>query len=395
MPTNKRFVMQQIIIIYFLMFAARGLVLPFANLYLADVGFSGTVIGLLVSLSALLRLTLSPLMNIVADRTGRHRQLLTGLIMGNGSALFAMAATTNPLLLGGFVLLRDLTDRPRDPLLTQLTITWMERQGLSIFGRIRVWGSIGWGVVTMFSGRIFAAGGYALLFVLSAILSLGALVFVRVLPHQTTDSEEHNTTAAPREPGFYMLLVSLFLYAVGMTSTYTFMFIYFQYSLGASTGLIGVLAAVAALAEIPSMLFIDKLVRRVNILITLAVGILGMVMLWTAFALLVDTTLLIPLMILRGTFFTFQAVSIPLLVSRISHPNNVATNQSLALVTIPGLAVLLTGPVSGWIFDHLGAQTLFVLAGFAGVLSVLVLIATRRFLSVPARTAQANPPQPT
>ena len=56
------------------------------------------------------------------------------------------------------------------------------------------------------------------------------------------------------------------------------------------------------------------------------------------------------------------------------------TNQSLALVNVPGLAVLLTGPVSGWIFDHMGPRTLFQLCGVIGFCAVLLLIAARHHL---------------
>jgi hypothetical protein len=67
MHVITRTAIRQIILIYFLTFAARGLILPFANLYLKDSGFSGTQIGLLAGISALLQLTLPPLLNTWAD----------------------------------------------------------------------------------------------------------------------------------------------------------------------------------------------------------------------------------------------------------------------------------------------------------------------------------------
>jgi PPP family 3-phenylpropionic acid transporter len=379
MPTRSA--IRQIIIIYFLMFAARGLVLPFANLYLKDSGFSGTEIGVITGIGALLQLTLPPILNTWADRTGRHRRLLGGFLLSNIAALVGLVGLTGKVGLGGAMLLRNASDRPTDPLLSQLTITWLDRQKLGIFGRLRGWGSLGWGVVTLLSGRIFALGGYSLLFMLSAVFNLVTLRFISVLPQQTAEKEERSQRSVPRQRGFYILLVSLFLYFAGMMATYTFMFIYFEDSLGASKEMIGILAAVAALAEIPSMMFIDTLLRRVRVLTTLIIGIGGMIGLWSAFAFLTGTTLLIPLMIVRGTFYTFQSVSITLLVARISHPVNAATNQSLAIVTVPGLAVLLTGPASGWLFDHLGARALFLSASGIGMLAITVLWTNQKKLA--------------
>lgn len=379
---NTRSAIRQIIIIYFLTFAARGLVMPFANLYLEDSGFSGKQIGVVASISALLQLTLVPILNVWAESTGRNRQLLGGFLLSNVTALAGLVAYTGKLWLGGAMLLRNASDRPTDPLLSQLTITWLAQQKRDIYGKLRGWGSLGWGVVTMFSGRIFALGGYPLLFGLAALLNLVSLGFIRILPHQTSEQEDRDQGTVPRKRGFYLLLVSLFLFFASMTGTYTFMFIYFRDTLGASEDMIGILVSVAALSEIPSMMVIDALLRRVQVLTTLIIGIMGMIGLWIAFAFLTSSTLLIPLMIIRGTFYTFQAVSIALLVSRISHPVNAATNQSLAVVTVPGLAVLLVGPISGWTFDHLGAQTLFLSASVIGVLAVLVLVASRRYLTV-------------
>jgi MFS transporter, PPP family, 3-phenylpropionic acid transporter len=377
---DTRSALRRIVAIHFLTFAARGLVLPFANIYLKSVGFSGTEIGLLVGISALVQLVLTPILNTVADRTGRHRQLFYGFSIGNISALLGIVASTNKLWLSSAILLRSSSDKPTEPLLSQLTITWLARQKRKIYGRLRAWGSFGWGAATLFSGRIIAIGGYPLLFLISALLNLAALPLIRALPARTAEQHDRPSGSVPRRPGFYILLASLFLYFMGQSAIYTFLFIFFQDDLGASNQMIGILASVAALSEIPSMLFIDALLRRVNIHTTLTAGLLGMCMLWVAFAQLTDATLLIPLMIIRGTFYTLQAVSITLLIARISHPVNVATNQSLALVTIPGLAVLLTGPLSGWIFDHLGTRILFEFAGVIGACAILLLIVGKRHL---------------
>ena len=219
----------------------------------------------------------------------------------------------------------------------------------------------------MLSGAVIGVGGFALLFICSALLNLITLPFARSLPettHEQSSRKNESTERAKRQSGFYLLMLSWFLFYVGMSALAAFMFVYFQQELGATDTLIGILASVAALAEIPSMIMIDALLRRVNIRSTLIVGMLGMAGTWVIVSVLQDTSLLIPLMIIRGTFYTFQTVGIALLVSRISHPTNVATNQAIAQVTMPALAVLITGPISGWIFDVLGGRILFqVVAG--------------------------------
>jgi PPP family 3-phenylpropionic acid transporter len=173
------------------------------------------------------------------------------------------------------------------------------------------------------------------------------------------------------------LLAGVFLFFVGANAVNAFAFIYFGQVLKASNEMIGIATSAAALSEIPAMMLIDRLLRRADIRNTLVVGLFGMGALWFALSLLDGTVLLIPLMLARGTFYTLHIVSITLLVSRISHPANVATSQALAQVTIPGLAILLTGSLSGWLFDHIGGRSLFQLAAGMAVLSTALLVAAR------------------
>lgn len=381
---------KRIAVITFFTFAARGLAIPFVGLYLKSVGLQGTEIGLLTSLSALVQLLVTPFLNNLADRSGAHRRLYYGLLVSNAFAAFAMVATAaNRFLLGGAIILRDSSDTPSAALLSQLTITWLDQRKRDIYGRLRAWGSLGWAVTTFVSGRIYAAGGYPLLFILYSLCNIILIPLVSALPERTAKRQPSHVTLPPRSWAFYMLLASLFLFAIGNNAYSTFSFIYFQQNLAATNELIGIVSSVAALSEIPSMMFIDWLLRRTNMRTTLIIGMAGQAILWIGFTLLTGSAALIPLMIFRGTFFTFFNVSATLLVSRISHPANVATNQALAQVTVPALAVLIAGSINGWLFDNAGPYTLFRIAAFTAILAAGLLVAVRHQIAAQDSRMQA------
>jgi PPP family 3-phenylpropionic acid transporter len=381
--TETRSGFYQIAALTFMTYAARGFILPYINLYLISVGFSGTQIGLLASVSALVQLVVTPLLHTFADHAGRHRQLYYGLLLGNACACFGLLGFANfPLLLSGSILLRDSTDTPSAALLSQLTLTWLKQRQRNVYGRLRAFGSLGWAVTTMISGWFYGLGGYALLFALSAALNLVLIPQVKVLPQRTTEPHEKPNGKASRPRGFYILLASVFLYFVGNTAFSAFSNVYFKQGLGASNEMIGVLSSVAGLSELPAMILIDRLLRRADIRATLILGMLGLGGIWFTASLLAGPTLLIPLMMVRGTFFTLQNVSLTLLVSRISHSVNAATNQALTQVTVPALAVLLTGSISGWLFDHAGGRVLLQAAtAMAVVSSILLMIAWKQLAS--------------
>ncbi|MEO0598942.1 MAG: MFS transporter, partial [Chloroflexota bacterium] len=276
----------------FFNYAARGFTFPFISLYLLHVGFTGTQIGIVLSASAALRLVVPPLLNTFADQTGRHRQLFYGLVIGNSLATVGLVILTfSQWVLGAVVVVRDSLDTPSTSLLSQLTITRLEQQGCDIYGRLRAWGSFGWAVTTMISGAIFAVGGYFLLFVMASVMNIISLIFAPSLPKQTTDEtlEKQKTDdkhSLKRPVGFYILMLSWFLFFIGMSSIGGFMYPFFQQELGATNAMIGILASVGALAEIPSMVVIDRMLKRINIRTTLMLGMFGMASIWTVFTFL-------------------------------------------------------------------------------------------------------------
>lgn len=382
----------RIILIYILTYGSRGLILPFINIYLIEQGFSGKEIGFIIGISAFIQLVSAPILNTIADRTAKHRRLLIGLIVTNSAAMVSVIVAPSKLWLGASVLVRHPSDRPVEPLLSQLTITWLTKQKQNIYGKFRAWGSFGWGVATITAGYIYALGGYPLMFAVSVVVNLAALPFTWALPEQTTEKKadddkkvEIETKPVPRTFGFYILLVSSFLFFIGLNTSYAFTFVYFKESLGADAGMIGILAAVAALSEMPSMMIIDRLLRRIDIRLTYATGMFGISMLWIVYSSLTGAFFLIPLMVIRGTFYTFQNISRTLLVSDISDPANVATNQSLAFVSAPGLAMLLTSPIAGWIFDEYGARTMFRIMSVIGMLAALLIVVGWKYLETERR----------
>ncbi|MCA0453647.1 MAG: MFS transporter [Chloroflexi bacterium] len=381
MTSSSRRALYLIAVITFFTFAARGFVLPFINIYLKSTGFTATQIGLLVSVSAFIQLLVTPLLHTLADRSHKHRRLYYGLLVSNALALVGVVSHTSQLFLGGAIVVRDSSDAPSASLLSQLTITWLDTRKMAIYGRLRAFGSFGWAVATLVSGRIFALGGYPLLFILAAVFNLILLPFVRVFPEHTTAHTEQTHSAPSRSRVFYIYLLSVFLFYVGANAISAFSFIYFQENLGASNEIIGIISSVSALAEIPSMIFMDRILRRTNIRTALAIGAMGQAILWIGYTLLAGPILLIPLMIIRGTFYTFYNVSATLLVARISHPSNVATNQALAQVTVPGIAILLTTWGGGWLFDNAGPHFLFQLAAFVGILAACLVLLIRKQLA--------------
>lgn len=370
----------RLISLQFLTFAAIGMAWPYISLYLVDLEFSGTLIGTLASAGAVLSLVLTPLLNSLADKLLLHRRLLMIYLGGFALSLIIFASSrVQIVVIFGFLLMK-VTVSPSIALGTQMTMTQLLRQGKAILGQMRSFAALGFTVASLLAGAMFAAGGYPLLFGTGAILVLISIQMSTVFPdkpkRKTKDARRPKTA---RNRGFYVLIISQFFIFMGVQNAFQFMFIHLSQNLGVATADIGLWAALLAGVEIPFFLLLDSIMPRVRMRTAYIVSALGM----AAFLLLlgqVQTTLALALLLVfRG--FTWPAIHLSsyTLVAEISHPHNVATNQAIMQVTMPAIALLITGSFFGWIFDNLGAGAFFGLSALVCAIGATIVIAGFRF----------------
>lgn len=375
------------VIVYLATYAARGLYGPFVSLYLISVGFSPVEIGVLAGLSAFVRLVIVPAYSTFVDRHGAHRKLLMSQIGLTSAATFGITLWANKLWLGTMFIGRDLADPPSAALLAQLTITSHGARGVTMYGKLRAMGSLGWGISTLLAGSlitlsstIFANSRYALLLLISAVINAVVVPLVRAFPERTAATNSRIDKPPKRHPAFWLLMASNFLLYCGMNALGVFSYIYFRDGLGADDAMIGVLAAALGLFEIPWMIWINRIYGRMSTRMALLVGNAGLAMFTLSLALLTDTTLLFPLIAARGLFYALQNISQTVIVTEISHPANVATNQAINWVTMPALAAILTGPLAGWLYEGAGPRLVWALSAFVMLLGGILLVVGRRMI---------------
>jgi PPP family 3-phenylpropionic acid transporter len=365
----------------FVNFAALGLVAPYLNIYLREIGMSGTAIGFLVSLGALLELLMNPIVNAWADRTRSHRLVHRWQIVLVSVSQLLLAVFRLPLIVGGAFALSAITTRGMLEMLSQLTITRLDQLKRDIFGKVRLWGSVGWAVATIISGGIIAIGSYPLAFLTSGILRLSSLPLTNALPVATDrgedDEEDQN---APRNPAVFVLMISQFLFFTGLNANGTFLWIHMREGLGIPPEQIGFHAAIFAIAEFVPMLFIDRFIANWGIRKVVIFGMLSMSIEWILYAFIPNIPSLIVLQLARGVGFTAFTVGITIIIARVSKPVNVATNRALITVTMPALAMLLTSPIAGWIYDTNGARATFTFSTVLGLMATFFLLLNYRRL---------------
>ncbi|MCY4061133.1 MAG: MFS transporter [Chloroflexi bacterium] len=355
--------------------AGLGMVYPYINLYLTEIGFSGTLIGTLASAGAILTLALTPMLNQIADRLLMHRWLLMFYYGGFALAAVIFATSQQYWLVILAVLLFRLTTGPSMTLGAQLTLSQLLRSGKTIFGQMRSFSALGFACASALAGSVFALGGYSLTFTVGAILSLISVQLSTIFPAKP--KEKAKAEAGPkrrRHLGIYVLAASQFFVAMCTHNAFAFLFIHMSQNLNVAIAHIGVWAAILALVEFPFYYLTDALLPRVRLRVTYALGIVGIALTTLCLGIVPNLPLLVLLFVCRGLAWPAYQLSCYRLMNEISHPRNVATNQAIVQVTMPGIALLLTGSLFGYTYDHFGAGAFYALCGLAAALGACIVI---------------------
>ncbi|MDE2635993.1 MAG: MFS transporter [Chloroflexota bacterium] len=387
---RNRFGSVRLVALQFLSLGGIGIVWPYVNVFLTDQGFSGTLIGTLGSAGALLSLALTPLFNQIADRLMLHRRLFIIYMGGFALANITFALAPHHTLLVLAVLLSRLTISPSLTLGMQLTITFLLSRGKAVLGQLRSFASLGFTLASLLAGQLFAMGGYPLLFWVAAAIALLTMLSSTIFPEGSKDKAKvEEDGKQPRNRGFYVMAASQFFVSMGTYNMYSFIFIHFNQNLDVASAHIGLWAALMGAVEFPFFFLMDAILPRFRIRVAYIIGMLGTALFAFLLGVVQSTLLLAPLLILRGLVWPCYQLSSFTLVNAISHPRNAATNQAILQVTMPSIALLLTGSLFGWAYDNLGPAPFFSLNALMCAIGACIVIAGFRLFDARQITASA------
>ncbi|HRK76993.1 MAG TPA: MFS transporter [Thiobacillus sp.] len=370
---------------YFFYFAFVGAMSPFWGLYLQSLAFNAFQIGVLMSLLQVMRIFAPNIWGHIADRTGRRTAIVqiaaigsvlvfAGVFAGNGFWwLFAVMAALS------FFWSASL------PLVEAMTLSHLGERS-DAYGRIRLWGSVGF--IVMVVGLGYAFDHVSIGWLPWAVLAvmLGIVAFARVIPEAEIlpHAGDHIPVwAVLRRPEVASLLAACLLMAVTHGPYYTFYSIYLvDHGYGKST--VGWLWALGVLCEIGVFLVIPRIFARVTprrlILASFALAVLRFLLIaWG-----VESAWLVwgAQTLHAFTFGTFHAAAVALIHQHFRGRHQ-ARGQALYTSLSYGIGGTVGGLASGLTWDTLGSAWTFSLAAASAALAWAVYAAWGKTESVP------------
>ena len=360
---------------YFFYFAYLGAFAPFFSIYLQSAGISAVEIGVLMSLPQLTRIVAPHLWGWLADRSARRLRVVryTG-VAGLACFLGVFAGSGFALL---FVVLFTMTFfwSAALPLMEATTLSHLGEE-TARYGRIRVWGSVGFIVAVIAVGYALDRLEIAVLPWVVLAMMAGMLAFSWQIPEPTTSphaADHQPIWSIVRKPEALALIAAGALMAAAHGPYYTFYSIH-VIDHGYSKAVTGWLWALGVICEIGIFVWMPHLYRAFSLRQILIASLALAVVRFTAIGWGADSVLLLLLAqtLHAATFGSFHAAAIGL-VHRLFRGRHQARGQAIYGSLSYGLGGTVGGFASGYAWEHLGAAATFSLAAACAFVGMLIL----------------------
>lgn len=362
---------------YFLYFAFVGAFAPYWSLYLKSLEFTAFQIGVLMSLFQVARIIAPNIWGWLADHTGLRVRIIQvsafaslmcylGVFIGDGYVwLFVVMATMS-----------FFWSAPM-PLVEALTLGHLGDNATGGYGRIRLWGSVGFIVAVIGLGYVLDVAPVRTLLWIVLGLKVGVLLFSRqlseprVLPHH---DDEQPVWGILKRPEVVVFFSACFLMAAAHGAYYTFYSIYLV-DHGYSKSTIGWLWAIGVICEVLVFLYMPKMTHHFGLkrILEASFFLAGLRFLMIGFGVQWFAVMVLAQVLHAASFGSYHAAAVAMTHRYFKGKHQVKGQGYYTSISF-GLGGTLGGVWSGWLWEPAGAAVTFAVSGAAALAGGLLLL---------------------
>ena len=360
---------------YFAYFAYVGAYSPYITLYLKDIGMTAVEIGLLYSIPQVMRIFGPNAWGHLADVSGKPRAIVriaalasllgfAGMYFGNSFAwLFAV-----------LVVMHFFTSAQM-PLIEAITLDQV-REAPGHYGRIRVWGSVGFVIAVLGLGYLLDYLPVRTVLHVTAGMLVLVLLAAMLMPaprHVVQDAPRESLRDKLKLPVVRVFLAAGFLNAFAHAALYTFFSIYLDQN-GYSKSAIGWMWTIGVLIEIIVFQCLPQLTRRFRLETLFFSTFVFCAIRFTLIAWAVEWWwVLVAAQLMHAFTFAIYHASAVALAGRLFGAGNQARGQAVYISLTFGLGGFAGAMVSGALWEVIGPSWTYSISAAAGAIGALLL----------------------
>jgi PPP family 3-phenylpropionic acid transporter len=349
---------------FFAYYGFVGVFSPYASLYFADQGMDAAEIGVLLSLTQVMRVFGPNLWGWVADHTRQRVLVLRGTAAAAVLAFVCLFAGRNFSQYLVVMVTFNFFTSAQGPLSEALMLSEM-RGDLTHYGRLRLWGSVGFIFSVLIAGQLLDWRGIRLMpWIALALLVLVFFSTMRMKEAHPVD-ESHDTPsvlALLRRGEVIAFFTSTFLMIAAHAALYVFYSLYLAQN-GYSKTVIGLMWSLGVVAEIAFFFFQAPIFRRIGVPRVMIGCLLVAVarFLLIAFGAQSLFWLVVAQVLHAATFGAHHSASVATLQRWFSGPLQ-ARGQALYISISYGLGGSLGGLMLSLFWERYGGQAVYLVA---------------------------------
>jgi len=356
-----------------------------------NAGLTGTQLGVVLAVLPAVGIAAQPMWGLVADRTGLRARVLALLCLGSATCYTALGTVHGFIAILCTTALLAVFSAPLLPACVSATLALSGDAGPRGFGRIRVWGTVGFLLLVVSFPQLLAAfeksrglvavdggpsqPGLAIMFPVTGALVLIAGLFALALPRAgalSLRSQRSDWRRLLRHGPFvrvlFFALVAYFCLQGPMG-----MFAVFVRARGGTAESVSLMWIIMLLVEIPLIALSGATFARVGARGLLAIGVIAGGLRWAVCGFAPDLRWVYAASLLHGVTVTGLVIGAPLYVEAVVPERLRSTGQGILAmfgISIGGISSNLS---AGWLLEHIGPDAPYV-AGGLGALALGVLL---------------------
>lgn len=364
-------------VLYVTEFGALACFFPFLTYYFQERGLSYTEIGITYAIYSLIGVITQPIWGYVTDKyTNKRTTIIITMILSSFIIYNFIFAKSFYYIILSIILFLSFQSSII-PISDAYSYEIIEHNKDIQYGKIRLMGSLGYAIASLFCGQIIKYLGInSGFFLYSIIILIGAIFVYRIeFKGKTTSKAKvkfYDIINLVKDKRFFVFMLSIVIANVSLGSNSSYISLLIQKTGGDVTKL-GTLWFIVAISELPVLFFGTKLLRKYG---ELNLFILGMGLFSLRYfldSICTSYTSVLVIQIMQGVTYPFFLMSSLQYLNKIT-PAKVRTSAMTLYTAVCGIGTFFGNIGSGMLLEQISIFMLYKILSFTCIICLFVVV---------------------
>ena len=356
------------ILFYFTFYFTLGASMLYFSQFFEIVNISGGQSGMIFAIGSFLAMAFQPVLGYINDKTKKSKEILitiTGVIFITLFLMNYINSFMGILILYSFYAIAVFCEMP---LMDTVSLTTHYA-----FGKIRLWGSIGFAVGALVSGKVIEIFGSSSFLYLGAAASIITGIIILKIPVKINNlhgDDEKVDLKKLLTNKRYIVFVMVSILFLGTNNGHNSYFAVYFKEIGGSMALLGTTIFLMTLSEVPFIGVSTKLISKKGVEFVVTLAVLCMTVRWGVYFLFSKPSVIAGTFLSQGASVGLFFAGANLFIRNIVEKNTLGTAITVFMAA-GSLGGMFVQYISGVIIEQYGAVYIY---GFFTVLAFAALI---------------------